>query len=288
MGIAWFDDSAPCMDAPVLRTGGLPLLPDTTSWPYCSRCAEPLLFRAQVPLSITSLFAADEPRLLLAFECHAQADEDSCTEGAVLLVDSAQAKPRMPPEGNLYDLVLHSVGPNPARLQALISAMFDGETPPESNAGPLVLLQASVLAFASEAKRSVEELGGSAELVSFPPKVLPFVQGGRLVPFDDGQTGVRKTTLPPLANLVTNGTRRQRMRGLFGGSTPGYRDYSIPCHCGRHTRTVVRLFAQPKEAHFAHALSPAVVQMCLHCNEATLHRGYPTLPTANASVAATV
>ena len=55
MGIAWCDGAAVKMEAVELRSGGLPLVPDDEPWPACPRCAAPMLFRAQIPLAMTTV-----------------------------------------------------------------------------------------------------------------------------------------------------------------------------------------------------------------------------------------
>ncbi|GIG69561.1 hypothetical protein [Phytomonospora endophytica] len=53
-------------DAPVLRTGGLPLVPGGFAWPDCSECDGPMMFHAHLPVDegVVSVFMCqNEPGL---------------------------------------------------------------------------------------------------------------------------------------------------------------------------------------------------------------------------------
>ena len=270
MGIAWFDDSPPPMEEPALRTGGLPLMPEGASWPDCPRCELPMLFRAQLPLAVTSLVAPNDQRMLLLFECHA-VDEQGCTcDGCeVRLVDAAEPlKPLEAPAASAFDVMLLDMGPEPDDVLRIAAALGDGGQPTsESVKLPMALLRAAPASIAQEAVRTLCDAGGTAHTHPCPPTVLPMMHGGKLVPFDDATTGVRKTTLPPLGELMTQ-ANRGKMRGLLGGSTPGYRDHSIQCSCGAMSRTAVRMLATQD----GFSLEPSVVQICLRCGTASAFR----------------
>lgn len=96
MGLAWFDGESVPLEAVELRSGGLPLLPAGTAWPACARCATPMLFRAQVPLALTTIVGPLDERTLLLFECHAEHDGAPCG-GMLALVTSGEGTPREPP-----------------------------------------------------------------------------------------------------------------------------------------------------------------------------------------------
>jgi hypothetical protein len=113
MGIAWLDaDASPPMDAPVLRTGGLPLLGKAQEWPECARCEVPMLFRAQIPLGITSLASPADDRLMLVFECHAETEYGPCDAGTVLL-STGDRGPREAPLLRQFDVVIDHLGEDP-------------------------------------------------------------------------------------------------------------------------------------------------------------------------------
>ncbi|GAA1075901.1 MULTISPECIES: hypothetical protein [Kitasatospora] len=69
-------------DAPVTRTGGVPLAPAGTAWPHCATCGGPMQFLAQVLLDDlgrhTGTGAADGRALLALFMC--QNDPGGCQE----------------------------------------------------------------------------------------------------------------------------------------------------------------------------------------------------------------
>ncbi|MEM9194409.1 MAG: hypothetical protein AAGF12_34850 [Myxococcota bacterium] len=263
MGVAWFDDEPPEMPEIELRTGGLPLLPEGVAWPTCARCELPMLFRAQVPLNITPIASYDDPRVLLIFECYASGDT-ACDSGQAVVV-SGGLEPRPAPPPSAFDLMLHDRGPNPSAVDALVFAIADC---PASTL-PSVIMQNAPSSIVSEAVRAIEEAGGRAEALPSAATVLPWVRGGRLVPFDDGIPGLSKTTLPPLAELRTGGVPAS-MRGILGGSAPGYRDYAVSCRCGEPTRTALRLLAD--RSMEGPALRPATIQVCRKCGATRMLR----------------
>lgn len=108
MGLAWVDDLPPDSTEPALRSGGLPLLPVAARWPACPVCGLALLFRAQVPLALTSLVPFDDPRLLLVFECYAVHDDGACAGAAALLV-AEPLIPRLAPASERSPTVLGRV-----------------------------------------------------------------------------------------------------------------------------------------------------------------------------------
>lgn len=271
MGIAWLDaDASPPMDAPVLRTGGLPLLGENQPWPECARCEVPMLFRAQIPLGITSLAAPDDDRLLLVFECHAETEHGPCDAGTILLSTGIRG-PRAAPVLRQFDVVIDDLGPDVQRVLALAATLSEGKSaggpaPPV----PWPLLRSVPASIADETLSALASAGAKATKHPSSTVVLPEIHGGVLVAFDDGQPGMSKTTLPPLHGLVA-GVGRKRMRGLIGGATPGYRDHSFVCSCGRSTRTAVRLLAV-RGGEKEPSLGPAVAQLCLACSTGSLHR----------------
>lgn len=97
MGIAWCDGAAGQMEAVELRSGGLPLVPDGEPWPACPRCAAPMLFRAQIPLAMTTVVGPGDERVLSLFECHAGRGSKAC-DGALALVATGACSPRPPPK----------------------------------------------------------------------------------------------------------------------------------------------------------------------------------------------
>lgn len=56
-------------DAPVTRTGGVPLAPAETTWPACAACAAPLQFLAQIHLGDLPGTATPSPGVLALFMC---------------------------------------------------------------------------------------------------------------------------------------------------------------------------------------------------------------------------
>jgi hypothetical protein len=261
MGIAWFDDEPPPPTARELRTGGLPLLPPRLEWPACPRCSLPLLFRAQVPLVLTSLAPFDDERLVLVFECHAETDSGACSGGAALVVQG-ELEQRTPPPAPLCDVVIVSPGPTPNRVIDVLR-MLEAKTPFEY---PFVALRTVPASIAEQALIAIRDAGGDAHARSAPPTTLAAARGGRLAPFEDGFVGTRRTTLPPLRDLMT---QKRIMRGIFGGATPGYRDHALLCACGGQTRTAFRLLGDESGDP---ALGPAAVQLCPKCSHAELLR----------------
>lgn len=257
-----------------LRTGGLPLLPSGAAWPTCGRCGMPMLFRAQVPLAVTSLVGVDDPRLLAVFECYAEGEHGPCDGGAVLVVDQEDVEIAEAPAPEAHDVVLLDLGRSPSRVWEVIENLVSDsrESVDDLAPPPVTLVPASPLSIAEQVVSVVEEVGGVAVLRPTPVTRLRAVWGGRLVPFEDGFPGTRRTTLPPLSNIMKAQGRPRVMRGLFGGMTPGYRDHPTPCTCGRPTRTAVRLLGQRKPDETGVRLGPATVQVCLPCSRATLHR----------------
>ncbi|MBN1655828.1 MAG: hypothetical protein JXA30_18830 [Deltaproteobacteria bacterium] len=285
MGIAWFDDDPPPMEEPTLRIGGIPLLSPELKWPSCSRCGLPMLFRAQVPLALTSLVSPFDNRLLLFFECHAKLLRTPC-DGGALLITNGVVSPRMAPKCHNFDVLLFDYGEQVQQVKAVVNSLQEGVVERESERStslyakkssaskrliskPKTVLSNVPPSIGSQAVHMLSELGATVELLPVSPTTLPHVRGGKLVPFDDGSPGTRNTTLPPISKIQAD-FGLQTMRGLIGGATPGYRDYSYNCNCGRQTRTAVRLLADTSPRVIT--LGPAVAQICLHCNSGSLHR----------------
>ena len=265
MGIAWFDGNAVAMEALELRSGGLPLLPDDAPWPTCPCCEAPLLFRAQIPLALTSLVGPLDERTLLLFECHAAPDGEPCG-GALAVLASGRCTPRQPPAALAFDVLLEDAGPDPAHL-AEVLARLGSEAPPRLILGQAVA-RAIPATIAEQTLRVLEDAGAQLVLREAPPTTLASMFGGLLVPFDDAAPGSPRTTLPPLAGLGV-GLQAGRMRGFLGGATVGARDHSFACRCGKPTRTVARLLGVPEGDL---SLLPAVAQLCLGCGRAYYHR----------------
>ncbi|MFJ1730806.1 hypothetical protein [Streptomyces sp. NPDC088254] len=68
--------------APVMRTGGIPLVPAVFTWPLCATCSGPMMFLAQLPVdgpgAHTSGSVADARHVLSVFMC--QNDPGACEE----------------------------------------------------------------------------------------------------------------------------------------------------------------------------------------------------------------
>ena len=276
MGIAWFDDDAPPEDEAELRTGGRPLLEPNQAWPVCPQCSLPMLFRAQVPLAMTSLVPFSDDRLASLFECHAVVDGDVCT-GSAVLVSSGTRELRDPPEATLFDVWLRA-GTDAVRLARILTAhdIPEGATP------PVALLRAAPRSMAEATLDALRATGADVELRPSPPTLLSNIWGGRMVPFDDGVPGMRRTTLPPLPELMTE-MKRMPMRGIFGGATPGYRDHAFSCSCGQATRTAVRLLAIEEPDPCGATLGPSTLQFCTACGKASLLRMHGPRRLAKAS-----
>lgn len=277
MGIAWFDDDDVSIDEAALRLGGLPLLASHQEWPRCIECQVPMLFRGQIPLALTSLVGPSDDRLLAIFECHVRVPGGSCLEGAVV-VARAHSGLRQAPAADRFDVVLDTLGPDESSVQRVIEAFVDQQEsandnhePPQPmtrSQPPVVMVSNVTDEMGTSALSMVEQLGARGRLTPAAPTTLSESRNGRLVPYDDG-TSARRTTLAPLMELSEQ-LGRKTIRGLIGGATPGYRDYSHQCSCGRATKTAVRLLGdltmQPV------ALGPAVAQFCFGCGGATLLR----------------
>lgn len=285
MGIAWFDDEPPPMEEPTLRIGGIPLLTIDQAWPICSRCGLPMLFRAQVPMALTSLVSPFDDRLLHFFECHANLRQKPCDSGS-LVIANGNLLPRTAPECHNFDVVLISYGNNSKRIREVVESLrgcFDEEdservtslfTRKAASRGnryrtPTIVLNNVPSSIGNQAVHTLNELGAIVELIPVSPTTLPDIRGGKLVPFDDGSPGVCRTSLPEISRIQSD-YGVQSMRGLIGGAAPGYRDYAFTCNCGRRTRTAVRLLADASVRTLS--LGPATAQICLHCGSGSLFR----------------
>jgi len=234
-----------------------------------------MLFRAQIPLALTSLVDVDDDRLLLVFECHAHGEDGGPCDGGDVVVARRPYGLADAPPAQAHDVVLTDLGANPDAVWKVVEQLFVGDevrfddlAPP-----PVTIVPTSPSSIAEQAIAMVRDAGGRAELRPAPVTQLGGVWGGRLVPYEDGFPGTRKTTLPPLSTLMNGNGKRTAMRGLFGGTTPGYRDHPSPCTCGRPTRTAVRLLGETGAPRGGGVrLGPATVQVCLACDRATLHR----------------
>lgn len=264
MGIAWFDGDPVEMEALELRSGGLPLLTESTPWPACPRCDAPLLFRAQIPLAMTSLLSPLDERTMMLFECHAETEGTLC-DGAAAVLSTGECAPRQPPAAQAFDVFLDEAGPNPEDVAGILGRLA-GEDARWPAAGQIVA-RGIPAAMAEQTVRILEEAGARIVLRESPPTTLASVNGALLMPFDDGVDGASRTTLPALGGLV--GSSKRRMRGLIGGATAGYRDHSFTCTCGKPTRTIARLLAVSDAGV---ELAPAVAQLCLACGRAHYHR----------------
>jgi hypothetical protein len=285
MGIAWFDDEPPPMEEPTLRIGGIPLLTADQMWPICSRCGLPMLFRAQVPLALTSLVSPFDDRLLLFFECHANLGQKPCDSGS-LVVANGNLSPRTAPECHNFDVTLISYGSNANRVKEVVdslrgsfdegdservTSLFTRKAAPSGSRykTPTIVLNNVPSSIGYQAVHTLSELGAIVELFPVSPTTLPDIRGGKLVPFDDGPPGVRRTSLPGISKIQSD-YGVQSMRGLIGGAVPGYRDYSFTCDCGKRTRTAVRLLADASVRTIS--LGPATAQICLNCGSGSLFR----------------
>jgi len=260
------------MEAAALRTGGLPLLTADQAWPECPSCSVPMLFRGQVPLSLTGLVPFDDSRVLLIFECHAQPSGVTCLEGQALILRGEMGLVE-PPAVTTFDVWLDGVGDHPEEALRLASALAATDIPRRAEdvlETPFAVMEACPGYIAHEAVRALRYVGARVSLRPTAPTTLSSCYGGRLMPFDDGQPGLARTTLPALDGLL-EAARGGTMRGLIAGDSPGYRDYSFRCSCGRATRTALRLLAH-REPDGGPKLGPAVVQVCTRCDSAWVHR----------------
>jgi hypothetical protein len=274
VGIAWFDERPPPMEEVTLRTGGLPLMQADTPWPTCPLCARAMLFRAQLPLAVSGLVGFDDGRVVLVFECHDRLEGERCSEGAVVFAEG-HLEPREPPTSDAYRVTVTHLGDDPDRVHRLVDRIGlpwaqEGDRPPTA---PFDLLWSAPPSIAEQTAREVEGAGGTVEVWPSPPTVTAPV-GGKLVPFDDDVPWAHRTTLPPLRALATTAAHG-RLLGLLGGFSPGARDSTAPCGCGRRRRTVVRLVAVDPESPSGVVLGPTTVQACLRCGTGTTLRSLP-------------
>ena len=271
MGIAWFDADPPPMPEVTLRTGGLPLLGEQQNWPVCAVCDLPMLFRAQIPLALTSLAAPSDNRLLLVFECHAQLEGRCCRE-ATLVVSETPGPPRSPPGCDRFDLILTAWGEQPAALARVIESLVTaGPVPDLGRPVPFPLLRGMTGRDAQAASSLLRQRGAGIDLRPSALLTLSSARGGHLVPFDDEVPHARRTTLPPL-RVLRDEVGASVMRGLIGGSTPGYRDQGTICaECTAPHRTALRLFADQTHS-LGVGLGISTVQFCVGCGLGTLDR----------------
>jgi hypothetical protein len=285
MGIAWLDDDPPPMAEPALRIGGMPLLSSEQLWPNCPRCGLPMLFRAQIPLALTSLVSPYDDRLLLFFECHAHIHSTPCNGGA-LIITKGVASPREAPVCQYYGVHLFSFGDFSEHVARVIEALQDDPDENELEGAmsshirrsanekerfktPLLVLNNVPSSIGFQALHTLSELGATVELVPVSPTTLPEIRGGKLVPFDDGSFSACRTTLPSIRKIHDN-FGAKALRGLMGGATLGNRDYTYSCSCGRQTRTAVRLFADDSVRIIP--LGQTIAQVCVHCGTGSLYR----------------
>lgn len=128
MGLAWFDGDSVGTGAAELRSGGLPSLPDDAPWPACPSCHAPLLFRAQIPLAVTTVVGPYDERTLLLFECHAAPHGEPC-DGALALVATGDRAPREPPSSRTRDVHDGRVPPTPLASHAGLLVAFEDGAP---------------------------------------------------------------------------------------------------------------------------------------------------------------
>jgi hypothetical protein len=269
VGIAWFDELPPPMEEVALRIGGLPLMRRDTPWPECPLCAQPMLFRAQLPLAVSGLTRFDDERVVLVFECHSRSEGQSCSEGAVV-VTGGPLEPIQPPTSRSYRVTVTDLGPRPDQVRDLMGRIT--QPPPGPEPVPCELLEDAPPSITEEAARVIEDAGGAVEVWPSPPTVIAPL-GGRLVPFDDDVPGTFRTTLPPLQKLAVD-SHQGRLLGLLGGTSPGGRDGAQLCGCGGPTRTVVRLVCVEGVLPANVSLGPATVQVCLRCDVGKLLRSH--------------
>ena len=273
MGLAWIEDAAPPPAEPALRHGGLPLLPRSVRWPTCPACDLEMLFRAQVPLALTSLVSFADSRLLSVFECHATHDTGPC-DGAAALLLRDPLEVRDAPRSITRDVIVTDTGEHPEQVLRIVDAV-DGYRGLGRIALPAVILRSAPLSIARETVRAILEAGGHATLRESAPVVLSDARGGRVVPFDDGPRALSRTTLPPL-EAVAGHQNRGGVIALLGGSLPGVRDYAFRCACNQPTRTAIRLLAQRNaDSGTAITLGAAAAQVCLRCAVASVYRTPP-------------
>jgi len=255
----------------VLRTGGLPLLPEGMRWPECPLTGLPMLFRAQLPLCTTGLVAPDDERLVLVFESHATNPEGYRSHESEVIVVEGHIEPREAPPISAYDVILLTLGSNPEQALALVTRLMDSPTSDgDAFVLPHTLMRAVPSSISVQTIRAIRDVGAQADVIPSPPTTLGWTRGGELVPYDDDVGGPYTTTLPPLHALATN-SPRGRMRALLGGGMPGSRDAPHSC-CGRTMRTVARLLGDDEPNLSGVSLAPATVYVCTTCGNGALER----------------
>lgn len=268
MGLAWVDDGPADEGEPDLRFGGRPLLLEAMEWPCCPLTGAPMLFRGQVPLALTALASFDDDRLISMFECQGERSAGGCAQGCgvALVLDGSAAVLRDPPASAGFDVLLTHLGEQPEQLRHTLDALE--LTLPRRT--PSVLLENVPPSIAHATAAALGAVGAVAKALSSPPTVMSHFAAGKVVPFEDGFPGARKTTLPPLDYIIQQ-QDVSPMRGVFGGTHPGYRDHAYRCDCGRVTRTAVQLLSNHSQDPRVQ-LDGAHVQYCTACGQVSMHR----------------
>ncbi|MFD8910234.1 hypothetical protein [Streptomyces sp. NPDC059575] len=101
-------------DAPVPRTGGVPLVPEGFVWPDCRECGDPLQFLAQLPLdpgAVAVFFCQNDPGMCDDWDATAGANRAYVFRGPL----SAAA---VPAEGETLLGAVTALRPHPAGTPA--------------------------------------------------------------------------------------------------------------------------------------------------------------------------
>jgi hypothetical protein len=83
-----------------------------------------MLFRAQIPLALTSLVPSVDKRLLVIFECHAGYLGTPCNSGAIV-VTGEDAVPRESAPCGRYGIILQDSGPTPDQVAQVVLSLGD-------------------------------------------------------------------------------------------------------------------------------------------------------------------
>jgi hypothetical protein len=96
-----------------------------------------MLFRAQIPMALTSLVPAADKRLLLIFECHAGYLGTPCNSGTVVITGDETA-PRTSAICTSFGVVLRDLGPVPEQVTQVVRSLSDDDEsePPEDQDFP--------------------------------------------------------------------------------------------------------------------------------------------------------
>lgn len=83
-----------------------------------------MLFRAQIPLALTSLVPAVDKRLLAIFECHAGYLGMPCNSGTIVIAGE-NSVPRQSASCGRYGVILQDSGPTPDQVAQVVLSLRD-------------------------------------------------------------------------------------------------------------------------------------------------------------------